>query len=401
MNQADMWSRSVAGQHDDAAPVDPDEESPSLSAGASPGEADQPGPARRRRRRLWFLALGLVFLIGATLGVIFVPTPYVLLEPGSVRSAEDRISVSGAETFEPDADVLFTTVLVDQATVLGLLRGAIDDAIEVHTQEEIYGTRSRDETQEMNRQQMDLSKLVAAKEALELMGYEASFTGKGARVVEVLPHSASDGVLVPGDVIVGIEGAPVTLPADLRGVLDGKVPGDPVKLSVRRSTVTHGELASSEESETVELEVTLGEAADDPARGVLGIEIEPQDPAIESELDVEIDSGAVSGPSAGLAWSLGIVDLLTPGDLARGGDVAVTGEMLPDGSVGRIGGVVQKVATVKRAGVKVFLYPAATPAEEQEEMRRVAGDELELVPVATLQEAVEYLDPDLELPPPG
>ena len=304
MNQADMWSRSVAGQHDDAAPAAPEDATPSLSVGASPGEPGDPQQvrARRRRRRRWFLALGLLFLIGATLGVIFVPTPYVLLEPGSVRSAENRISVSGAETFEPGAEVLFTTVVVDQATVLGLLRGAIDDAIEVHTQEEIYGTRSRDETQEMNRQQMDLSKLVAVKESLDLLGYEASFTGKGARVVEVLPASASEGILFPGDVIVGIEGTPVALPSDLRGVLDGKVPGDPVNLSVRRSAVTHGELASSEEFETVDLEVSLGEAPDDPARGVLGIEIEPEDPAIESELGVEIDSGAVSGPSAGLAW---------------------------------------------------------------------------------------------------
>jgi PDZ domain-containing protein len=173
-----------------------------------------------------------------------------------------------------------------------------------------------------------------------------------------------------------------------------------VQLTVRRESVASGELAADrdDDGEVVQIEVALGESPEDPSRGVLGVNVESDSPRVESALDVEIDSGVVSGPSAGLAWSLGIVDLLTPGDLAGGRDVAVTGEILQDGSVGRIGGVVQKVATVKRAGIDTFLYPADTPAEEQDEMRRVAGSEVELVPVGTLGEAVAFLDPDLELP---
>ena len=71
----------------------------------------------------------------------------------------------------------------------------------------------------------------------------------------------------------------------------------------------------------------------------------------------------------------------------------MTGEILSDGSVGPIGGIVQKVAAVKRAGVHKFLYPASTDEAEQRQMRRLAGDEVELVPVATLAEAVEALHP--------
>ena len=73
--------------------------------------------------------------------------------------------------------------------------------------------------------------------------------------------------------------------------------------------------------------------------------------------------------------------------------MAVTGEIREDGTVGVIGGIAQKVSTVKRNGVKVFLYPAATPEKEQAEMRAIAGDDVELVPVATLAEAVEHLAP--------
>ena len=139
---------------------------------------------------------------------------------------------------------------------------------------------------------------------------------------------------------------------------------------------------------------------DDDGRAVLGVSVEPWNPQVESEVDVEIDSGSVTGPSAGLAWSLAVIDALTPGSLTGERDVAVTGEITSDGSVGVIGGVTQKAATVARNGVDVFLYPAGTSEEEQEEMRRIAGDDVELVPVDSLAEAVDYLAPE-GLPAPG
>ena len=111
-------------------------------------------------------------------------------------------------------------------------------------------------------------------------------------------------------------------------------------------------------------------------------------------MQVVVDSGTVSGPSAGLAWTLGIIDRLTPGSITDGRRVAVTGEILDDGTVGPIGGVEQKVAAVRRAGIDLFIYPASTPEGEQEAMRRIAGDDVELRPVATIDEAVAVLVPD-------
>ena len=63
--------------------------------------------------------------------------------------------------------------------------------------------------------------------------------------------------------------------------------------------------------------------------------------------------------------------------------------------MGQIGGITQKVAAVKRAGIRTFLYPASTPKKEQAAMRKVAGDDVRLRPVATLDEAVAALDPGL------
>ena len=126
---------------------------------------------------------------------------------------------------------------------------------------------------------------------------------------------------------------------------------------------------------------------------MLGVQVVPANPHVDSPVTVDVDSGTVSGPSAGLAWTLAIIDRLTPGSLTSGRDVAVTGEILADGRVGPIGGVVQKVAAVRRAGIRTFLYPAGTSAEEQRAMRRAAGGEVDLRPVGTLDEAVKVLAP--------
>ena len=98
-----------------------------------------------------------------------------------------------------------------------------------------------------------------------------------------------------------------------------------------------------DDSETSDRQVTLAPSTDDPARPILGIAIDPVDPSIRSDVTVSVDSGEVTGPSAGLAWTLAIIDRLTPGSLTGGKDVAVTGAIAEDGTIGPIGGIVQKV----------------------------------------------------------
>jgi PDZ domain-containing protein len=374
---------------------------------------DVPATGNRTRRR-WYWGIGLLLLTGLVLGAVFVPTPYVLIHPGAVRPAEERIVVEGTESFPNDASVLFTTVFVDEATLFGLLSGALDDAIEVRSSEEVYGDRGRDEMRRLNRREMDLSKLMAEREALRYLGYDASFAADGVRVVDVAEDVPAAEVLRPDDVIVSVDDEPVTLPEELRSELEAHAPGDSVTLGIRRSSLPAGESASrgrdAVDSLSVGVELTAAEAEPRPgqdspgdtdgetdesvSRAALGVIVEPFNPRIESEVNVKVDSGDVTGPSAGLAWALAIIDVLTPGSLTGDRDVAVTGEILADGSVGVIGGTAQKTATVVRNDVDVFLFPAGTSEEDQAEMRRIAGDDTELVPVASLAEAVEYLAPD-------
>jgi PDZ domain-containing protein len=369
----------------------PDDQPTDAAAGADGGavapapDAHGPDGPTPRRRRWWLWGIVVAVVLAGVAGILFIPTPYYLLEPGSVRPAETRVDVKGARSYDSKGDVLFTTVYIDQATLATLLRGAIDDAIEVKSEDEVYGKQGRDASQQENQQRMDLSKLIATKVALNYLGFPAEFAGKGARVLGLSKDSPATGKLRPGDVIVSVDGSPVQLPKDIGAALADRKPGDVVAVSARRG--------GGAEARTVEEQITLGAAPDSATRPILGVSVDPDQPTVDSPVSVGIDSGTVTGPSAGLAWSLAVVDRLTPGSLTKGRNVAVTGEILPDGTVGPIGGIAQKVAAVKRAGVKMFLYPASTPEAEQKEMRRISDGAVELRPVKTLQEAVEVLAP--------
>ena len=340
------------------------------------------------------VVLGLLGILSAALvaAIFLIRLPFYLVQPGSVRPAEQRIDISGAESFETKGDILFTTVFVDQATPALMLRGWLDDAVEIRTREEMYPDGDRKASQEQNQVRMDLSKLTATRVALEYLGIEATYDADGTRVLSVQSEAPSAGVLLPGDVIISVDGAEIALPSDIAPELADRVPGDQVQVVVRRPSPDGQQVRQ-------ELDVTLGAAGDEVGRPILGIEAEPDAPSIDSDVNVTVDSGTVSGPSAGLAWTLAILDRLTPGSLTRGQTVAVTGEILDDGTVGPIGGILQKVSAVKRAGVKMFIYPAATPPEEQKQMRALAGKQLELRPVENLDQAVQALSPKgIQLP---
>jgi PDZ domain-containing protein len=139
---------------------------------------------------------------------------------------------------------------------------------------------------------------------------------------------------------------------------------------------------------TVQVELTA--SPDDPDRAIVGIV--PFDTAsVQLPFEINIDTGSIGGPSAGLAFTLTLIDELSAGDLTGGSDVAVTGEIKLDGTVGAIGGLAQKVSAVRQVGVKYFLVPTAQGPEQLERARQIAGDDLEIIPVATLDEALAAL----------
>ncbi|TPQ20262.1 S16 family serine protease [Streptomyces sporangiiformans] len=109
------------------------------------------------------------------------------------------------------------------------------------------------------------------------------------------------------------------------------------------------------------------------------------------DIKVTLKLADVGGPSAGLLFSLGIVDKLngdgSGGNLTGGRTIAGTGTIDADGTVGPVGGVALKTQAAKRDGATVFLVPKAECSDAKSELPKG----LRLIPVTTLKATVDSL----------
>jgi PDZ domain-containing protein len=199
--------------------------------------------------------------------------------------------------------------------------------------------------------------------------------GTGIDVVAVESGLPVNEQLVAGDVIVGIDGEPVTVTDELIDRVRAHRPGDTVTLEVERGGGTE------------EVSVTLSPRPDNPDAPMIGVSIQTRELGFDLPFEVEVDTGEVGGPSAGLAISLAVLDRLTPGSITGGRKVAVTGEIFSSGEVGIVGGVAQKTVAVKRAGAKLFIVPSAEFAIAKAR----GGRSLRVEKADTLDEALHVL----------
>jgi PDZ domain-containing protein len=320
----------------------------------------------RWRRYLWFLVPGILLGLGAT-----VYLPWYAIGPGPARSVEPLIRFEDETRYESEGRFVLTTIRYTQLTGLGLLSAWLDPDRRVVERSALFAPgESRDEERERSISQMDSSKLNATSVVLESLTEYPREHGQGVLIQGVVPGCAADGELFPGDLILAIDGEPTDSYRQARRVIESAASG---------ATLTF-DLSVDGEPETASLVREPCGGSEDPLVGVSMINNFP--------FEVTISSGGIGGPSAGLMWALGLYDLLTPGDITGGRTIAGTGEIALDGRVAPIGGIGEKLAAAADSGASVFLVPEANLEEA-----RASGDRgLELVPIATFEDAISYLE---------
>lgn len=318
--------------------------------------------------------IALAVLVVLAVLALVVPLPVFVLAPGSAVSVGERVELGRA----PDplsGELLLTTVRIFQPSVVGVVRAWLDDYQEVLPREQVVPEGVDDaEFEEAQRALFRESSEVAAAVGLRAAGEDVTIEGAGARVAAVQPGSPADGNLMEGDVVTAVDGMPVALASDLVAALASRVAGDEVALTVQR--------AGSEREVRVRLAVVEG-----IEQAALGVAITTVDLDVSLPFTVEVDQGRIGGPSAGLLIALTVYDLADPADLVAGRTIAGTGTIDLDGEVGQVGGVDAKVVAARNAGASVFLVPEEELALAQE----AAGDDLEVIPVGTIEEAIAAL----------
>lgn len=342
------------------------------------GQSPPPPPLHPVVQQFWWVVPLLVAVL--TLAVVLnTDLPYYAIAPGDAREVDELIKAPDNRLHPARGEVYLATVSLQRVKPLGALRGWLDRSVDVVPDERILGTTKPEDYREQNLALMDDSKQTAIVVALRQLGYDMPEQGKGSLVVEVSPGSPAADRLHPGDTITAIDGVPTTLVNEAVARIQAHRPGEVARL----------EVTGADGTARVE-QVTLAEnTADERRRGqaFLGVLMRTKDRTFPMPFDVTIDSGRIGGPSAGLAFTLALIEQLAPAELTGGHKVAVTGTIDIDGKVGQVGGVAQKTAAVRAEGAEYFFVPP----EEFEVAKSHAGKRLKVVSVATLQEAIDAL----------
>jgi PDZ domain-containing protein len=352
----------------------------------SPGEdvdfAGSPGYGRRPVPKWPFVLAGVFIAIGIAIAIAWpIKVSYYTMSPGPLYDASDFVHVAdGQENI--DGEFFFLTVSLREANVFEYVAATIDPRIAVVPRQNIRpsGVSSEDLRRE-NLARMEQSKTDAKVVALTKLGYEVTYIGTGALVIDTIPDSAADGVLFADDVIVAVDGEDVAFRSDVIDDLADNEIGDSVVITVERS------VEGSDEPETVDVTLVLGPHVDDPSKPMMGVLLDNNPTIFEFPVDVEIDSQNIGGPSAGLMFTLEIMNQLTEEDITGGQRIAGTGTISLDGTVGAIGGVRQKVYAAIDAGATIVFVPAANFDDAVD----AAGDDVTVVRVETIDDPLEYL----------
>ena len=302
--------------------------------------------------------------------------PYYVLSPGPTASVTTLVSVAPAHQHAVKGQVLLTTVYESRAHVIDFLLSWTRSNSQLTSAQQVAGNLTPEQLQRLDLEEMTLSENQAKVAALRRAGYSVPEHGTGAEIIQVLPNTPATHVLTAGLTIVAVDGQPVSVEQDAAAALSSHRPGQPVTLTVEGPSATRHDVS-----------VTLAARPDSPSHGFVGVELTTRNDRFDFPFSVSINSEGIGGPSAGLAFTLGILDELTSGNLTGGRKIAATGTIDFDGTVGDVGGVAQKTVSVSEAGATLFLVP---PGEYATAVAH-AGSGLKVVKVSTLNQALAVI----------
>lgn len=339
--------------------------------------------APRRRwsgRALAALISGLVLVILIALAAV-LPVPFVVLSPGptfnTIGEVDGRplVEISDTTTYPTSGALDMTTIREEgeprsPLTVYGALAAWVDPNRAVLPRELLYGDdETTDEVAQRNAVMFSTSQSNAIAAALNTIGEPVL---EDVVVTAVIEGTPAYGVLNAGEQILAIDGNAVTSPPDVVDAVRSQPIGSTLVFTVLR------------DGEPTDVDVVSASNPDDQAVPYVGITVGVN---YRAEFPIVFTLEDVGGPSAGMMFSLAIIDKLTPDDLTGGGHVAGTGTIDPAGQVGPIGGIRQKLAGARGSGATLFLMPKV----HCEEADGHIPDGLAVVPVETLQDSLDAL----------
>lgn len=335
----------------------------------------------KKKKMLFF-----VFVMACAVLLSTYPLDSYITRPGGAYELSPLVEVVGGDE-DDEGEFSLMTVSMLGATPALYVMAKFQDGYKVLSADQVRSPHESDD--EYNVRQLKMmsdSQINALQVAFEKAGKPYEIINNGVFVMNVLPGGAAEGVLEAGDQVISIDGNKFDTQDEFIEYLADKGEGDGVEVLYKRG--------EREISSTIEL-APLPTA---PERDGLGISF-VENKTIETTPEVKIDSEEIGGPSAGLMFTLEILNQLLEEDITKGYDIAGTGTMAANGEVGRIGGIDQKVMAADADGIEIFFAPDEETEGAGESNYEIAkataekiGTDMEVVPVKTVDDALGYLE---------
>ena len=358
----------------------------------------QPAPMRSLRVALPLITVSWLILV-AIFAMALVRIQRYEIAPGEAMAVAPRIGFAAISEgnatptrYPADNEINFVTAFGGQLSILDSILGWLDPHVKVDTFTEHFGTRSPTTARRLGFQAMYGAKQIAEYVAMKKIGLDARLVD-GRVVVEELvcegapAAHAGCSTLDIGETITHLNGVPTPTLAVLAEQMKGHEVGETIELTV----IPYVPGATEPDPATAQKKIiTLMANPDAPVKPIIGF-VPADTRTVTLPFEVNISTTDIGGPSAGLAFTIALLDELTKGNLVGRGHVVATGTMNEDATVGAIGALEQKAVAVRDAGGTLFLVPAGQSDEEIAAARAAAGAGVAIVKVATLDEALRAL----------
>ena len=319
----------------------------------------------------------VIFLI-ALMPIGLIKTEYYFMSPGPPYQWE--IDYGNDENYAFEGNLFQLTVRRDEANVFVYLWSLINDSYDLYPREVILPDGvTPQELSEISIQNMRTSENVAIAVALKNVGYEIESKGDGVAVVGLLEDSPVKDKLKKGDLINSINNTDIYSATEFISTLRTYSIGETVSIGLLR------EIDGIKEQ--IYIKTTLIEHVEYEGEPMVGFLATTVNERFDFPFEIDIKTGNVGGPSAGLMMALNVYNNLIPEDITNSKIIAGTGTIEIDGSVGPVGGIKQKIIAAKRAGAELILVPVAN----FEEAQPFENDKTAIIAVDSFDEALAVI----------
>lgn len=310
----------------------------------------------------------IIFVIFCLL--YFIKLPYYVMAPGGTIKLNDRIEVSTGNKIDGSINMLYVTQY--NATIPTYIMSKLLKNWDLEKVEESQiNNESVKDIGERNKIMLDNSIQNAIFVAYNKAGKDIDIKSSKSYVV----GTTIDNNLKVGDIVLEVDGNSIDNIKDVQKIVHDKEVGDSVKFKIIR------------DNKEMEISNKITEVDGNKIVGAMIIT------NYEYELDPEIElkfRGKESGASGGLMLTLSIYDLISDENLVKGRNIAGTGTINVDGSVGKIDGIKYKIMGAVRNKMDLILVPEDN-YREAIKVKKDMNYDIDIIKVNNIDDAIEYL----------